>query len=408
MRQVCKMGAQDCLSMETKEFINKYPSQIALLGIQMIWTNKVQDCLERPQKERAAELDRKKKDIENIMKELSAMCLEEMDRLKRTKVETLVTIHVHQRDLFMKIHEDGKTSRLGGANDFDWMKNTRIYWKHEEEHVAVQITDVEFIYSYEYLGAKERLCITPLTDRCYITLSQAMGMLYGGAPAGPAGTGKTETVKDLGRTLGIFVVVTNCSDEHKYRDMAKIFKGVCQSGLWGCFDEFNRISLATLSVVAAQIESITQAKKQGLKRFNFPNEAQPIGLIQSCGYFITMNPGYAGRQELPENLKVLFRSVSMMMPNRQVIMKVKLASVGYQTYDPLSKKFNVLYKLCEEQLSKQRHYDFGLRNILSVLRTAGIIKRSEPTGTDEEMILARTLRDMNLSKFVAQDQPLFE
>jgi dynein heavy chain len=406
VRNTCAKGSQD-INLPTREFIDAYPSAVALLGIQISWTNAVQEALEKGQKEKLGEIERQRKSQLAVMNELVAMCLEDMGKLKRQKVETLVTIHVRQMELFGQMKDLVRDHKIKDSNDFEWTKNTRCAYRNEEQHIVISITDVDFTYSYEFLGVKERLCITPLTDRCYVTLAQALGMLYGGAPAGPAGTGKTETVKDLGRTLGIFVVVTNCSDEHKYRDMAKIFKGVCQSGLWGCFDEFNRISLPTLSVVASQVESITTAKKQDLKLFHFPNVEKPIVLVKACAYFITMNPGYAGRQELPENLKVLFRSVSMMVPNRQVIMWVKLASVGYSTSYPLSIKFNVLYKLCEEQLSKQRHYDFGLRNILSVLRTAGNSKRAEPPGSDEEMIMARTLRDMNLSKFVAQDIPLF-
>ncbi|XP_070785989.1 dynein axonemal heavy chain 2 [Enoplosus armatus] len=407
MRSTLKNCLNDCLvalkrmTGQRDKWVRDWPGQMLITASQIQWTTDVTKSL-ITSKERAdkSSLKSMKKKQVSMLHSYSEAIRGNLSKVLRLKIVALVTVEVHARDVIDKLAKAG----CNDINAFEWLSQLRLYWEKDVNDCIIRQTNTRFKYGYEYLGNSGRLVITPLTDRCYMTLTTALHLHRGGSPKGPAGTGKTETVKDLGKALGMYVIVVNCSEGLDYKSMGRMYSGLAQTGAWGCFDEFNRINIEVLSVVAQQILSILSALSAGLSKFHF--DGQHIRLIWSCGIFITMNPGYAGRTELPDNLKSMFRPISMVVPDSTLIAEIILFGEGFNNCKLLAKKVFTLYSLAVQQLSKQDHYDFGLRALTSLLRYAGKKRRSCPNVPDEEILLM-AMKDMNIAKLTSTDVPLF-
>eukprot|EP00397_Hematodinium_sp_SG-2012_P000066 GEMP01000066.1.p1 GENE.GEMP01000066.1~~GEMP01000066.1.p1 ORF type:complete len:3524 (+),score=879.37 GEMP01000066.1:529-10572(+) len=403
VRNVLEIAVFEYTDHPRDEWVLQHPAMVILGGSQVHWTSEAEEAI-----------------AENTVKTFFDKLWEQIQDLvrlvrrgltndKRMTIGALVVMDVHAKDVIEKL----EVAHVTDVNAFEWMSQLRYYWETDDrdtENCWVRMVTTSFPYGYEYLGNSMRLVITPLTDMCYITLMGAQSLNLGGSPAGPAGTGKTESTKDLAKALAKQCVVFNCSPEMDYIMVGKFFKGLACCGAWCCFDEFNRIYIEVLSVIAQQLLQLFSAKAQlasysDTREMEF--EGSMIDIRPTFNVFITMNPGYAGRTELPDNLSALFRPMAMMVPDYALIAEIMLYAYGFASARDLARKMVSTFKLSSEQLSSQDHYDYGMRAVKTSIEACGLLKRQFPD-MDENQIELRALRDVNVPKFLKDDLPLFE
>ena len=400
---------------QREKWASSHVEQAILTISQLDWTTRTAKAIIDTQRNPNALKELHQHDNESLLKLIKT--IRSQDNFSKLFKKTLVSLiiqDVHANDVVDYLIKGNVTA----VNAFEWISQLRYFFvnnKHKEittlneiSTVHVKMLNTERAYDFEYLGNQKRLVITPLTDRCYRTMMEALSNSLGGAPEGPAGTGKTETIKDLSKNLGKKCFTFNCSEDSDYLLMSKFFKGIAMSGCWVCFDEFNRITLDVLSVIAHQISILLTALKA--KTTQCTLDGATFNFNCNMGIFITMNPNYAGRSELPDNLKGLFRPLAMMIPNYEMITEIMLYSYGFNNARDLSKKIVSSLKLASEQLSSQFHYDYGMRALNGIINYIGVIstERKIETQEAEDYLVQKAIRDSNMPKFIADDYKIYE
>ena len=199
------MNIVDCeiknsLWYKTKETLYRYANvdrvdwinDVRNLGMATIcssqtwWTWQVEDAFNQVKQGQKEALRNLESTLTFQLQEMVKTIRKPIDKLARKKLNTLLIIDVHARDIVSAFVRDSVLN----SEQFEWESQLRFYWDREEDDSIIKQCTGNFRYGFEYMGLNGRLVITPLTDRCYMTLTQALTFKLGGSPSGPAGTGK--------------------------------------------------------------------------------------------------------------------------------------------------------------------------------------------------------------------------
>ncbi|VVC32081.1 Dynein heavy chain, domain-2,Dynein heavy chain domain,Dynein heavy chain, domain-1,Dynein heavy chain, P- [Cinara cedri] len=384
------------------DWINNFPLSVCLNADSVWWTVEVENIFNEINLGNTLSMKQYLNQLNTKINEIVVLRKKEMLESKRNKYSSVLISDIYHRDIIESFVVNNVTS----ANSFEWNSILKSYWIKSKDNLFIAQCSGLFNYGYEYMGSNKSIIITPLTNRIFLTFTQALLMCLGGATHGPTGTGKTETTLAMALILGNWCKVINCSDGLDHQTISQFLNGICQSKIWGLFTKFNRISLKTLSVVSTLLFSVKYALFENKNETKF-HECD-ININPRVGIFITMNVDEMNGQqkEINDIIKNHFRPVICLIPDFEQICFTILYSEGFLQAKILSTKISLLYKLCKEGLSNPLNSVFDLRSLKLVIKSAKNLIIKQPD-LEEHLVIMKTLRDFNLPKLIDEDIPLF-
>ncbi|XP_052807484.1 dynein axonemal heavy chain 5-like isoform X7 [Mya arenaria] len=387
---------QDCNSnVPIDEWALKYPAQVCRMGMLYHWTRECDLGIADIKYDRKALQGTLKKYISTVSKLSSVLArgqwrsLEEpMLPLHKNRLECMITTSQFLRDALDNLCQ----RKLREVSDFEWRRCMRCYYQPVVEEVydassigskgvtpdiseermepLIWILDTSYQYGNEFYGMSPGVALTPVTEKCFLTMSQALQRHQGSSVTGPVGSGKTETIKGLANVLGQFLAVFQCSDETDPTCMSKIIQGSAMDGCWCCFDESQALGPIAMAMMMENLESVVNALK-ARHAFTTLADGQEIPLKRSVAVHMTINlSDWNQTTRLSSDIRLLFRSISLVRPDVGMIMRAKCTALGFKAPIVLGSRLKVLTELAKDQLPPQIQHHFSIEALVGVLRRA--------------------------------------
>jgi len=293
--------------------------------------------------------------------------------VQRQRLEAAVTFCSYLRDLYDSL----ATRKIRDTSDFEWQKCFRVYTSNEcgqASNPRFCVMDDAYSYGGEFYGFEQQAVLTPVTERCFLTLIQSGRLLKGSVICGRPNSGKTQTVKGFAQYLGKFIQVLSCTSQTHFSSIAATLQGLAQGGLWGLFDEVQNLSSLCLAWFTEYSSAIYQAVRRRVNQVHLA-DGKEVQINGNFSVTLAMNSlvggggGEVGLAEIPVCLKNNFRIVALMEPDFEMIMRIKCVQFGLKGANVLATKLKLLYDMSHWSLSSlQSRYQLTVSSFLNIIR----------------------------------------